>query len=165
MHNMRLAGFFVLFMCCSIVFRAQALDVDAPAPALAVKELDGHRFDLASLKGHVVIVHYWATWCTACRAEMPVLDAFYQRYHPRGLEVLALSIDNKHARDAVNETMHAFHFPAAILSDADNNGFETPSALPVTYIINSKGIVRAVLMPTESTLTEKQLSDLVLPLL
>ena len=55
--------------------------------------LDGQTFDLAKLRGKVVLVNYWATWRAPCRKEMPRLDAFDRRYHGHGLEMIGISID------------------------------------------------------------------------
>src|SRR5690348_11413618 len=67
--------------------------IGQPAPALVVPQLDGKTFDLASERGKVVIVNFWATWCSPCRAEMPLLDSFYQRYRTRGLVLIGVSVD------------------------------------------------------------------------
>ncbi|MGD0946445.1 MAG: redoxin family protein [Candidatus Binatia bacterium] len=65
-----------------------AAEAGQPAPALVVQQLDGQAFDLGTLRGKVVIVNFWATWSPPCRTEMPILDAFYQQYHARGLEMI-----------------------------------------------------------------------------
>jgi peroxiredoxin len=136
-----------------------------PAPALVAPELDGALFDLAALRGKVVIVNFWATWCVPCRAEMPAFDAFYARFHPRGVELLGISVDHSRDRDAVAKAALAIHYPAAILADVETNGFGKPSALPITYIVDPAGIVRAVMTPDKNAVTEDALEQAVTPLL
>jgi len=142
-----------------------AAHVGEPAPALVVAELDGQQFDLAAERGKIVIVNFWATWCPPCRAEMPALDAFYRRYHARGLELIGLSTDRPRDRSDVGKAMKSFSYPAAMLDDAKDNDFGTPSGLPVTFVIDRDGVVRARLTPDETPVTEKSLTDIVLPLL
>jgi thiol-disulfide isomerase/thioredoxin len=57
--------------------------------------VDGQNFDLAKLKGKVVLVDFWATWCPPCRAELPNVKKLYDRYHAQGFEVIGISLDNK----------------------------------------------------------------------
>lgn len=139
--------------------------VGQPAPALAVPELDGQAFDLGALRGKVVVLNFWATWCPPCRKEMPALDAFYRRYRGRGLAMIGLSVDRPRDRADVRKVMQSFSFPAAMLDDATVDGFGTPNALPVTFVVDANGIVRARITPEETPLTEKTLSDAVVPLL
>jgi len=139
--------------------------VGQAAPALVVQELDGQTFDLGAQRGKVVVVNFWATWCPPCRKEMPVLDAFYRRYRSRGLEMIGLSADRARDRADVRKVMLSFSYPAAMLDDAKADGFGKPNALPVTFVVDANGIVRARLTPEETPLTEKTLSDAVVPLL
>jgi cytochrome c biogenesis protein CcmG, thiol:disulfide interchange protein DsbE len=141
------------------------MEVGQPAPSLVVRELDGQSFDLGAVRGKVVVVNFWATWCPPCREEMPVLDAFYRRYHGQGLEMIGLSADRPHDRADVSKAMQSFSYPAAMLDDAKVNDFGAPSALPVTFVIDGNGIVRAKLTPDEKPVTEKSLGDAVIPLL
>ena len=138
--------------------------VGAPAPALVVAQLDGREFDLAALRGKVVIVNYWATWCSPCRAEMPVLDSFYKRYRSRGLVLLGMSVDEARDRPAVTALMQKLSYPAALASDAKVNGFGPPLAVPMTWIIDPAGVVRARLV-SGNAVTEQALSQTVVPLL
>jgi thiol-disulfide isomerase/thioredoxin len=124
--------------------------VGQPAPALAGPELDGRTFDLGALRGKTVLVNFWATWCAPCRQEMPVLNAFYQRYHTGGLEMIGISADRPRDRDDVAKVMQVFLYPAAMLRDLTANGFGPPSALPITYAIDSQGVVRAIFTPDQT---------------
>ena len=139
--------------------------VGQPAPTLKVTELDGHAFDLGALHGRVVLVNFWATWCPPCRTEIPALDAFYRSYHARGLELIGVSADSPHDRGAVVKAARGFSYPAAMLSDARVNGFGAPLVLPVTYVVDSSGVVRAVLRPDRTPVTASSLADAVVPLL
>jgi cytochrome c biogenesis protein CcmG, thiol:disulfide interchange protein DsbE len=140
-------------------------ELGQPAPALVIEELNGNTFDLAAQRGKVTIVNFWATWCPPCRKEMPALDAFYRRYHLQGLEMIGLSADRPHDRSEVAKVMQSLSYPAAMLDDARSDGFGDPSALPVTYVVDANGIVRAKFTPDDKLLTEESLSAAVLPLL
>ena len=86
-------------------FAVAAVEVGQPAPPLAATELNGQGFDLGALRGHVVIVNFWATWCVPCRAEMPALDAFYQSDHAQGLDMIGMSADRPRDRSDVVKVM------------------------------------------------------------
>ena len=64
-----------------------------PAPDFTLSTLSGAPIRLSELRGKVVLLNFWATWCVPCRTEMPSLEALYQRYKDRGLEVLAINVD------------------------------------------------------------------------
>lgn len=146
--------------------RAAAPAVGQPAPALVVPQLDGHEFDLAKLRGKVVLVNVWATWCSPCRVEMPTLNAFYRRYHSRGLVLLGLSIDEASDAAQVRQVMGRFSYPGALASAARVNGFGEPIAVPVTYVIDSHGVIRAQLQAEgPSGVSRQALQKAVLPLL
>jgi len=64
-----------------------------PTPDFALPTLSGAPIRLSDLRGKVVLLNFWATWCGSCRAEMPTIDALYRQYKDRGLEVLSVSLD------------------------------------------------------------------------
>ena len=70
-------------------------------PAYRVKALSGEQFTSESLKGTVVLVQFWTTWCPYCRQEQPVVDAIERKYSSRGLMVLAVNVGE--SRDKVAE--------------------------------------------------------------
>jgi cytochrome c biogenesis protein CcmG, thiol:disulfide interchange protein DsbE len=134
-------------------------------PALVVPTLHGDVFDLAALRGKVVLVHFWATWCPPCRQEMPALDAFYRRYHDQGVELIGVSADRKRDAGEVRKMAAAMSYPVAMASAATKNGFGEQEALPVTYVIDRGGVVRAEMRPKTMPVTEASLTATVLPLL
>lgn len=139
--------------------------VGEPAPALIATEIDSTGFDLAAFHGKVVIVNFWATWCPPCREEMPAIDAFYARFHAQGVEVVGISVDRSRDRDDVIKVAQTVHYPVAILADAKTNDFGKPAVLPVTYVVDAAGIVRAVMTPDKVPVTEDALERAVTPLL
>ena len=144
---------------------ARASEVGQPAPALVIPLLDGQPFDLAAQRGKVVIVNFWATWCAPCREEMPALDAFYRRHRSEGIEMIGLSVDRERDRDAVRAAMRSFAYPAALVGDARTNDFPRPKLLPITYIVDAAGMLRAKMTPGQIAVTEQSLTATVLPLL
>lgn len=140
---------------------------EGAAVSIAVRTLAGADFDLAQLRGHVVVVHYWATWCPPCIHEMPQLQAFYAHYRDRGVEVLALSEDRTRDLAEVQRMVQhmAAGYPVAMAHQARANSLGDPNTLPVTYVIDGTGRVRAQLRPDTQPLTEEALARAVDPLL
>jgi len=137
-----------------------APEIDKPAPALVVTQLDGHTFDLAKLRGKVVLVNYWATWCAPCRKDMPKLDAFY-RNHQQNLAMIGISVDRDRDLQKVRKVMASLAYPVACLKDVTVNGFGDPEGVPITWIIDAEGKVRDRMIDVRDEL----LNDLVVPLL
>jgi cytochrome c biogenesis protein CcmG, thiol:disulfide interchange protein DsbE len=138
-----------------------APEIDKAAPPLVATELDGHTFDLAKLKGKVVLVSYWATWCAPCRKDMPKLDAFYRHYHQQNLEMIGISVDRERDLQKVRKIMVSLAYPVAVLKDVTVNGFGEPEGVPMTWIIDAEGNVRDRMIDVRDEL----LNELVAPLL
>jgi len=158
---MRRAALFIL-LCFALP--ALALDTGEAAPALKGTTLDGKAFDLSALKGHVVVLNLWATWCGPCREEMPLLDAFAKQHAAEGLVLVGLDEDAKGDADKVKAAMAPFSYPALMAATADSD-LRAPRALPVTYVIDAQGIVRAKLWAGGTPVTEASLEQAVAPLL
>jgi thiol-disulfide isomerase/thioredoxin len=136
-------------------------EIGGPAPALVITALDGKTFDLAKLRGKVVLVNYWATWCAPCKKEMPKLDAFYRRYHSRGLEIISISIDFERDFEKARKVAHAVTYPVALAKAVSDDGFGIPKGVPITWIIDVDGQVRDRFIE----LRDELLDGIVVPLL
>jgi cytochrome c biogenesis protein CcmG, thiol:disulfide interchange protein DsbE len=164
---MRIAHVISVFVICAAaatfaVDPARAApEIGEAAPPLVVTALDGTVIDLAKLRGKVVLVNFWATWCAPCRKEMPTFDAFYRRHHSENFELVGVSID--FARDAAKMRKAAapLAYPIAWINDAGVNGFGAPDGVPITYVIDAEGIIRDKFIAVPA----KLLSDVVVPML
>jgi cytochrome c biogenesis protein CcmG, thiol:disulfide interchange protein DsbE len=131
------------------------------APPLVLTDVDGKTFDLAKMRGKVVLVNYWATWCAPCKAEMPTLSAFFRRYHNQGLEVIGISVDFKSDIAKVPVVAKSLAYPVALLGAITDNGFGPPEGVPLTYVIDVDGVVRDKFIAAP----DKLLHDVVVPML
>jgi thiol-disulfide isomerase/thioredoxin len=118
-------------------------------PDVTFKNLDGGGTSLASLKGKVVLVNFWATWCDPCRGEIPVLIGLQDKYGSRGFTMLGASMDEDGAK-AVNPFIHENHFdvggkqeqidyPIVLGSDEITDKFGGLLGMPTSYLISRDG--------------------------
>lgn len=122
--------------------RAQAGGMTAvagrpPAPLLALRDLDDRKIDLASLRGRVVLVNFWATWCPPCRREFPSLGRLQKLFKPTDLTVLAVNVGED--ADSVFSFAGTTNFP--VLLDKDSSAMRRwpVMGLPTTYIVDKAG--------------------------
>ena len=113
-----------------------------PAPDFTLPTLSGAPIRLSDLRGKVVLLNFWVTWCGSCRAEMPTLDALYQQYKDRGLEVLAVNLDAT-TTSKVQAFVGELGVTFRIGLDPSSSIARTyrVAGLPTTYLIDRAGNV------------------------
>ena len=125
---------------------ALAIEAGATVPELAMARLDepAQSLSLASLRGNVVYVDFWASWCVPCRLSMPALDALYKQNRARGFAVVGVNKDVSaaDARRFLGKVPVTFAL-ASDAQDAAARGFDV-KAMPSGYLIDRKGVVRKV---------------------
>jgi peroxiredoxin len=122
-----------------------------PAPDFTFPDLDGRKISLSDLRGKVVLVNIWATWCPPCRDEMPSMQKLYDRFKGEHFEILAVSIDAD-GREAVAPFMRKMNltFPALLDPKEKIRGLYRITGVPESFIIDRNGIlVQRVIGPLD----------------
>ena len=160
-----LAGWLAVVVGAGPVRAAAAPAVGQAAPALVARQFDGQALDLAAQRGHVVLLNFWASWCVPCREEMPQLDALAHEFRDRGLIVIGLSADDRHDRADAVKAARDYSYALGMLSEATRNDFGSPRSLPLTYVIDRDGVIRAVLSANRGPVSAEALRSAVTALL
>ena len=118
--------------------------VTEPAPDFTLKTLEGEELTLAKLKGNVVLLNFWASWCSPCREEMPALKKLHKRYETDGLVLLGVNVepDSKTALQAAARL--EVNFPVLLDQKQIVTELYHITAMPSTVIIDRAGNTRLV---------------------
>ena len=145
---------------------ANKLIVGKPAPPIALHTLDGTTLALNDLRGQVVILTFWASWCEPCQQEFPLLDHFLKQHAEQGLTILAFSLDGIDSIPDVRKTAATVDFPVGLLGSPWAGGYGRIWRLPVSFVIDRDGnLIYNGWKDKHPAWTEKSLQQVVLPLL
>ena len=124
--------------------------IGTTAPDFKAKTLDSapRTKSLADYRGEVVLLNVWATWCLPCRVEMPSIEKLYQAYGPKGLKVVAVSIDDPGTDAQIRDFARTFGLNFEILHDSPNRITDDYqiTGYPETFVIGRDGVIRKKVM-------------------
>ena len=118
------------------------------APDFTLDTLQGEQVKLSGLRGKVIVVNFWTTWCPPCRAETPALERSYEAYKDSDVVVLGVNLTDQDSLKEVESFVHEFGLTYPILLDRDGavGLLYQLSGLPTTFFINREGIIRTVVI-------------------
>ena len=136
MRRSRLA---VLVLALLATPLALAVSLGEPAPPLALPDADGRTIDLAKLRGQVVYVDFWASWCAPCRRSFPWMNEMAEKYGAKGLSIVAVNVDKK--REDAQRFLQLVPARVAIVYDPAGT---SPAAfgvktMPSSYLVDASG--------------------------
>ncbi len=120
------------------------LAIGTPAPAFRLGSADGRAVELARLRGKVVMINFWASWCGPCRKEMPILEQLNRQYRSKGLALIGVNVepDSRVALDWLKAT--PVSFPILFDSDSTVSKLYQVAGMPNTVILDRQGTVRYI---------------------
>ena len=136
-ERMVFTAIFVLFV--PMLGLAKELVIGQPAPDFSATTFDGKKLSLADFKDQVLVINFWATWCTPCKQELPLLDAYFAIQQIRGLRVVAITTENSAPMQLLKPLAATVRFPMA---RAMRGPYHVMTGVPTNYVIDRRGILR-----------------------
>ena len=114
-----------------------------PAPPFSLTALTNERIALAGLRGRVVLLNFWATWCAPCQVEIPRFIAWEEKYKAAGLSIVGVSMDDSPEIAQPFLRRKKLNYPVVMGDEKLGLAYGGILGLPVTYLIDRHGVVRA----------------------
>ena len=133
---------FKLLVTFLFYFILNTVSAAEKAPDFQLPKIDGGTVQLSNLRGNVVYVDFWATWCPPCRESFPWMESMYQRYQDFGLQIVAISLDQK--RDLIENFLKDHKASFTISQDKEGGIAEAfkVKGMPSSYLVDRKGNIR-----------------------
>jgi thiol-disulfide isomerase/thioredoxin len=111
-----------------------------PAPAYTLTAFDKTKIGSEQLRGQVVVLNFWATWCGPCRQELPALDLYNRRHAQEGLRIFAVATEDSVAESALKPLAGALSFP--LVHRIEGRGLGPLGGVPTNIVIDRHGVIR-----------------------
>ena len=135
----------------------------SPKVELELKDIKGRTLRLADYKGKVLLINFWATWCTPCRSEIPDLVKLQTKYKDQGFQIVGITYPPEELSEVQRYVKNAkVNYPIAIGTKATKALFTESETLPITVVIDRDGNVREII---EGILYSDEFDEKVKPLL
>jgi peroxiredoxin len=136
--------------------------IDQPAPPLKGKLFSGQEFDIASMRGKVVLVNFYSSYCKFCAYEIGLLEAFYEEHRAEGFEVIAIGVDALEDRPRVERMLGIYNLPGTMADELTESGYARRYPTPTAFIVDRDGILRHRITGAK---TPQHYREVLLPLL
>lgn len=130
-----------LVLACALLL-VSVVTLAESAPKLSVKNLSGQTQKLSSLRGKIVVLNFWATWCEPCRDELPRLSVLAEAYAGKNVQFVAVSIDDEKNRSKIEPLLHRLNVGLDVWTGADLDTlgkFGLGNIVPGTVVIDNRG--------------------------
>lgn len=129
---------------CRFRAEATAVEIGKPVPEYSAVSLSGNQVRLADLRGHVVLLNIWATWCAPCREEIPYLQKLFEERSSQGLDVVGVSVDAPGEDSQVRAFLEELKVTYPVWRDPDQRVMSLFLSLgvPASYLVDRHGVLR-----------------------
>jgi peroxiredoxin len=140
--GLALVGTLVVILAFASAGHAAA--IGDQAPDFTLPTLSGETVSLDSLKGKVLLLNFWASWCTPCQEELPEFQKFHQKYQDRGFSVVGINIDKRQAKAEKFVELFGLTFPVVLDPDSATIREYKGRSMPISYLVDQQGVIRQV---------------------
>jgi len=165
MKRTRFTSFFIVYVCISWLFllphcAKEKKSSPGLAPDFTLKTIDGQEITLSKLKGKVVLLDFWATWCGPCRESIPHLIQLYKAYRENGFEMIGISLDKGDAAVVRNFAKSMdIPYPIVMATEEVARDYRVTS-IPTTFFIDKEGKIREKIPGFNSTIAQQMNSKI-----